>query len=62
MTRRPKKTADADHQDLIRSSIQEVRRIAIRLARRRINPASVIGWSCRRRAHQAAARRAHLKT
>ncbi|AFL49000.1 hypothetical protein USDA257_c04030 [Sinorhizobium fredii USDA 257] len=47
---------------MIRWSIQEVRRIAIRLAQRRINPAYVIAWSCWRRAHQAAAQRAHLKT
>ncbi|WP_439896130.1 IS701 family transposase [Rhizobium aegyptiacum] len=58
----PKKTADTDRQDLIRWSIQEVRRIATRLAQRRINPAYVIAWSCWRRAHQAAARRTHLNS
>ncbi|KAB1108024.1 hypothetical protein F4V89_29750 [Neorhizobium galegae] len=47
---------------MIRWSIQEVRRIATRLAQRRINPAYVIAWSCWRRAHQAAARRAHLNS
>jgi hypothetical protein len=47
---------------LIRWSIQEVRRIAIRLARKRIQPAHIIAWSLWRRAHQAAAQRAHLKT
>ncbi|TZG34921.1 hypothetical protein AGR1_19895 [Agrobacterium sp. B1(2019)] len=46
---------------MIRWSIQEVRRIAIRLAQRRINPAYVIPWSCWRRAPQAAARRAVSK-
>src|SRR5258708_4133762 len=46
---------------LIRWSIQEVRRIAIRLARKRIQPAHVIAWSFWRRAHQAAAQRAHPK-
>jgi transglutaminase/protease-like cytokinesis protein 3 len=46
---------------LIRWSIQEVRRIAIRLARKRIQPAHIIAWSLWRRAHQAAAQRAHLK-
>jgi hypothetical protein len=46
---------------LIRWSIQEVRRIANKLAQRRIQPAYVIAWSCWRRAHQVAARRAHLK-
>ena len=40
---------------LIRWSIQEVRRIAIRLARKRIQPAHIIAWSFWRRAHQAAA-------
>ena len=57
----PKKTEDADHQDLIRWSIQEVRRIANKLAQRRIQPAYIIAWSYWRRAHQAAARRAHIK-
>src|SRR6267378_4281224 len=46
---------------LIRWSIQEVRRIAIRLARKRIQPAHIIAWSLWRRTHQAAAQRAHLK-
>ena len=45
----------------IRWSIQEVRRIAIRLARKRIQPAHVIAWSLWRRAHQAVAQRAHFK-
>ena len=38
--------------DLIRWSVQELRRIAIRLAQRRIQPAYVIAWSAWRRAHQ----------
>src|SRR5271169_2430997 len=46
---------------LIRWSIQEIRRIVIKLAQRRIQPAYVITWSLWRRAHQAEARRAHLK-
>src|SRR3979411_2712923 len=46
---------------LIRWSIQEVRRIAIRLARKRIQPAHIIAWSFWRRAHQAVAQRAHFK-
>jgi len=46
---------------LIRWSIQEVRRVAIRLARKRIQPAHIIAWSLWRRAHQAIAQRAHLK-
>ena len=45
---------------LIRWSIQEVRRIAIRLAQRRINPAHIITWPTWRRAHQAAAWHAHI--
>jgi phosphohistidine phosphatase SixA len=45
---------------LIRWSIQEVRRIAIRLAQRRIKPAHIIAWSTWRRAHQAAAQHAHI--
>jgi len=34
----------------------------MRLAQKRINPAHVIAWSVWRRAHQAAARQAHIKT
>ena len=52
---------DADAPDLIRWSVQEIRRIATRLAQRRIQPAHVIAWSLWRRAHQAAAQRSHLK-
>ena len=40
---------------------QEIRRIALKLAQRKIQPARVIAWSLWRRAHQAQARRAHLK-
>jgi hypothetical protein len=47
---------------LIRWSIQEIRRIAQRLAQRRINPACIIAWSLWRRAHQAAAQKAHIKS
>jgi hypothetical protein len=47
--------------DLIRWSIQEIRRIAQRLAQRRIKPAYVITWSLWRRAHQAAAQKSHVK-
>jgi hypothetical protein len=36
---------------LIRWSIQEIRRIAIKLAQQRIQPAHVIAWSLWRRAH-----------
>jgi hypothetical protein len=47
---------------LIRWSIQEIRRIATRLARQRIHPAHIIAWSLWRRAHQAAAQKAHIKS
>jgi hypothetical protein len=46
---------------LIRWSIQETRRIANRLAQRRIAKPHVIAWSLRRRAHHAAAKQAHLR-
>jgi hypothetical protein len=46
---------------MVRWSVQEVRRIAVRLAQRRIEPAHIIAWSLWRRAHQAAAQRSHLK-
>ncbi len=55
----PKKTAQDDEHlppPLIRWSVQEIRRIAVRLARRRIQPANIIAWSLWRRAHQASAR------
>jgi hypothetical protein len=45
---------------MIRWSVQEIRRIATRLAQRRIQPAHIIAWSIWRRAHQAAARKAHI--
>jgi hypothetical protein len=51
----------ASERELIRWSAQEIRRIAMKLAQRRIRPAHVIAWSLWRRAHQAAAREAHLK-
>jgi hypothetical protein len=35
--------------------------VAIKLAQRRIQPACIIAWSLWRRAHQAEARRAHIK-
>jgi hypothetical protein len=47
---------------MIRWSVQEVRRIAHKLAQRCIKPAHIIAWSCWRRAHQAAARQTHLKS
>jgi hypothetical protein len=47
---------------LIRWSVQEIHRIAIRLAQCRIQPAHVIAWSLWRRADQAEARKAHLKS
>ena len=52
---------NAKTSNLIRWSIQEIRRIAQRLARKRIQPADVIAWSLWRRAHQAAAQKSHLK-
>ena len=52
---------NAKTSDLMRWSIQEIRGIAQRLARKRIQPANVIAWSLWRRAHQAAAQKSHLK-
>jgi hypothetical protein len=46
---------------LIRWSLQEIRRIAMKLAQRRIPHAYILAWSSWRRAHQANARKAHLK-
>jgi hypothetical protein len=55
-------TRDLCGPPLIRWSIQEIRRIASRLAQRRIDRAQVIAWSLWRRAHQAAAKKIHLKS
>jgi phosphohistidine phosphatase SixA len=41
--------------------MQEIRRIATRLARKRIQPDFVIACSLWRRAQQAQAKRAHIK-
>jgi hypothetical protein len=41
--------------------VQEIRRVASRLAQRQIRPAHVIAWSLWRRAHQATAHLAHVK-
>jgi hypothetical protein len=57
----PGKNKNTTTPSLIRWSIQEIRRIAIRLARKRIQPAHTIAWSFWRRAHQAVAQRAHLR-
>jgi hypothetical protein len=46
---------------LIRWSRQEILRITTRLARKRIRPEFIIAWSLWRRAHQAKAKRAHIK-
>jgi len=46
---------------LIRWSVQEIHRIATRLAQKRIKPSHVIAWSIWRRAHQAVARKTHIK-
>lgn len=47
---------------LIRWFVQEIRRIVIRLAQRRIEPRHLIAWSCWPRAHKAAGRRAHARS
>src|SRR6476469_1741771 len=62
--RAPKKQPDDDPQEppLICWSVQEIRRVVTRLAQRRIQPAAVIAWSLCRRAHQAAAQEAHLRS
>ena len=52
---------ESQERTLVRWSLQEIRRIAARLAQRRIRPALVLAWSAWRRAHQASARRSHLK-
>jgi hypothetical protein len=46
---------------LIRWSVQNIRRVAMRLAQQRNYPTHRIAWSVWRRAHQVAAREAHIK-
>jgi hypothetical protein len=46
----------AQNRQLISWSIQKIRRIAIRLARARIEPSFIIAWSLWRHTHHAAAR------
>ena len=48
--------------ELIRWTVQEIRRLAFKLAQRQIKPAHILAWSILRRAHQAVARRSHLKS
>jgi hypothetical protein len=57
----PKKRGSRAVPPMVPWSVQEIRRLAGRLAQRRIEPASVIAWSIWRRCHQAMAQRAHLK-
>jgi hypothetical protein len=59
---RPAKTCGDASNSLIRWSVQEIRRIAVRMARRQIGPAHIITWSLWRGAHQAAAKQAHPKS
>ena len=57
----PKREAGPSGRGLIGWSVQEIRRVAMRLAQRRIEPAHVVAWSLWRRAHQAAAQEAHIR-
>jgi hypothetical protein len=52
MALRPSRPATASN-SLVRRFVQEIRRIAVRMARRQIQPAHIIAWSLWRRAHQA---------
>jgi hypothetical protein len=47
--------------ELMRWSVQEIRRLTLKLAQRQLPVASILKWSTFRRTHQAAARDAHLK-
>ncbi len=63
MTPQKNKTQDLQRfpPPLIRWSVQEIRRIATRLAQRRIQPAQIIAWSIWRRAHQASAKQTDIR-
>jgi hypothetical protein len=56
----PPKTPTANSAKLIRWSVQEIRRLALKLAQRRIPATHMLAWSVFRRAHQATARQSHL--
>jgi hypothetical protein len=58
----PGKSQNTTTAPLIRWSIQEIRRISIRLARNHIHPAHIVAWPCWRRAPQATAQGAHFKS
>jgi DDE superfamily endonuclease len=60
-TCRPQKLSRGGAAALVRWSVQDIRRVATRLAQRQIEPAPVIAWSAWRRAHQAAAQEAHIR-
>src|SRR5215207_4747303 len=57
----PKKNRRGQAAALVCWSVQDIRRVATRLAQRRIEPAFVIAWSAWRRAHQAVAQASHRK-
>ena len=57
----PKKKRRGQAAALVCWSVQEIRRVAARLAQRRIERAFVIAWSAWRRAHQAIAQASHRK-
>jgi hypothetical protein len=57
----PKKRLGRTTAQMVRWSVQELRRVACRLAQRRIEPALVIAWSAWRRCRQAVAQQAHRK-
>jgi hypothetical protein len=52
---------DPEDRDLVRWSVQGIRRVATRLQQRRIEPAVVIAWSAWCRAQQAMAQTSHRK-
>ncbi len=56
------KKGSAEAVDLIHWSVQEISRIVVRLAQRRIAPRHVIARSCWRRAHQTPVRRVHIRS
>jgi len=59
LLRRPASKLAKD--SLIHWSVQEVRRLATRLARKRIRPEFVIAWPLWRQAHETQAKRSHFK-
>jgi len=55
-------TQTQDKKELLRWSVQEIRRLALKLAQSQLPVERILRWSIFRRSHQATARQAYLKS